>query len=549
MTSDAAEPLLLEHQADSRTVAAVVSFGLALLLGILWFARFSPIVGFTPSTDSGVYLYIGQQVLKGAAPYRDVFDNKGPLLYLVNALGLALSRGAYWGVYVLEYCLLAVSSILIFRLLRVRVGWLVAAASGVFFVLEATHIAIGNHEEEYAVALQCIALFLLVRRPTIATGRLAWFVAGLLGAGAFFLKPTGVGLWVALLVTVALIGRASGQWRPWTGCILVLAAGAAVASAAVVAYLAMMRALGAFTAAYFSFNVMYASGNTMADRMASVLYGAGRFGYPATAAALFAWLLTLRRVLRHARAHEVPDVLALLAVVWLPVEVVLSCTSGYSRVQYYFPWVVPASLLLAFGVVELNGLAHHPSMAAPSSARVRRLAVVLLVVFALGGLLMPTEIHLHRLAGGVLQHRRAKSVKPQALQIAAYVDAHTLPRDYVLVWGGYDASVNFLAERRSPSRWVMQLALYYDRYGAKGVPEFLRELKANPPALILDTSPSYGSAWRVAVPPIDSTSNPWASSQPAVAAAWASVFAYLHEHYRSAGALPFAPRWPVYVQR
>jgi hypothetical protein len=117
------------------------------------------------------------------------------------------------------------------------------------------------------------------------------------------------------------------------------------------------------------------------------------------------------------------------------------------------------------------------------------------------------------------------------------------------VWGGYEASVNMLSNRRSPSRYVMQLALYYDAYAAKGVPEFLRELKAHPPVLILDSSPSFGAEWGVAVPPIDSTNNPWASKPAPISAAWSAVFAYLHQHYRRAGTVPFAPSWPVYVLR
>ncbi len=109
VTCDVGNVTLLEEGARSRLVGPLVPIGLALLLGVFWFAVHNPI-NFIPHSDSSVYLYIGQHLLKGAVPYRDTFDNKGPLLYLVNALGLTLGAGSFWGVYVLEYSLLALST-------------------------------------------------------------------------------------------------------------------------------------------------------------------------------------------------------------------------------------------------------------------------------------------------------------------------------------------------------------------------------------------------------------------------------------------------------
>ena len=127
MNTDDVNVMRVKEDPRSRLAGVLIPSGLALLLGVFWFAHHNPIMGFTPGTDDSVYLYIGQQMLKGAAPYRDVFDNKGPLLYSLNALGLVLGAGSFWGVYVLEYCLLAVSTVLTYLLLKVRIGWLVAA--------------------------------------------------------------------------------------------------------------------------------------------------------------------------------------------------------------------------------------------------------------------------------------------------------------------------------------------------------------------------------------------------------------------------------------
>jgi len=536
--------LLPSNHGRSRVAALLLPLALAMLLGIFWLAIFNPITRYTPGIDSGVYLYIGQQILKGAAPYRDVFDNKGPLLYLINALGLVLGRGSYWGVYVLEYCLLAGTTIVTWFLLKARVGVLVATAVTVFFVLEVAHIATGNHEEEYAVVLQSFALLLLASRPMLEPRRWSWFIAGMLAGGAFFLKPTTVGLWIAVVITVAAVCLTSGEWRRWGSRVLVGIGGAAAASAAVLVYLAAMGTLQAFAEDFLGFNIVYVGGHGLADRLASIRYGAGIIGYLATAMAIVAWLLTLRRVRRTNTLNGGADVLALIAVVWLPVEVALSATSGFSWRQYYFPWLLPTTLLLAFAVVELRSLPRRASpgkrLSLPSAA------AAAIVVLALAGLLPPSATALRDLGGSLLHYRVYHSRPSQTEQLAAFIQAHTSPDDYVLVWGSHYAMVNMLARRRSPTRYVMQMVLYGQGWAERGVPELLADLKAHPPALILDSSPTRypGSA-----PPLAATTNPWGSSPHAVSAAWASVYAYLQEHYRREGRVDFAPWWPVYVPR
>ena len=40
-------------------------------------------------TDSSVFQYIGKGILDGMVPYRDAFDHKGPILYLLNGAEVA----------------------------------------------------------------------------------------------------------------------------------------------------------------------------------------------------------------------------------------------------------------------------------------------------------------------------------------------------------------------------------------------------------------------------------------------------------------------------
>ena len=88
----------------------------------------SPIaVGALPETDSSVYLYVASEIQQGSVPYVDTFDHKGPLLYLINWMGLLV--GGWRGVALFEAATFAMTFYFIFRIARLRTSFPFAAVS------------------------------------------------------------------------------------------------------------------------------------------------------------------------------------------------------------------------------------------------------------------------------------------------------------------------------------------------------------------------------------------------------------------------------------
>jgi hypothetical protein len=52
--------------------------------------------------DHSIFAYIGWLMNRGFAPYRDVWDHKGPLLYYINDLGWKLTPGTTVGIGLLQ---------------------------------------------------------------------------------------------------------------------------------------------------------------------------------------------------------------------------------------------------------------------------------------------------------------------------------------------------------------------------------------------------------------------------------------------------------------
>lgn len=71
---------------------------------------------FSIGTDSGVFQYIGQAIMRGEMPYRDAFDHKGALLYLYNCFGNLILK--IRGVWIFEILSVAVAVIFGYKIAR-----------------------------------------------------------------------------------------------------------------------------------------------------------------------------------------------------------------------------------------------------------------------------------------------------------------------------------------------------------------------------------------------------------------------------------------------
>ena len=127
----------------------------------LAFLSFSPYRVPDPHRDSGIFLSIGSEILRGKVLYQQAWDTKQPLIYFMNALGLWLGRGSVWGVWGLELFSLLSAFFTGYALLRRK---LTPFAS--FFVVVISFLTVfpffgGNYTEEYTLFFQVSILAVL----------------------------------------------------------------------------------------------------------------------------------------------------------------------------------------------------------------------------------------------------------------------------------------------------------------------------------------------------------------------------------------------------
>jgi hypothetical protein len=469
--------------------------------------------GRDPAEDSGVFFYAAQRLLDGGAPYRDIWDHKPPGVYFVDAIGIALARQT--GVWLVQLAFLIAAALIGYRALSREFGaaaglvaslaWLVALPR--LFLADAAQT---SFVEFYALPLQ-LGVLLLFRLPLTASRALA---IGVLGGAALLFKPTLIGIVVAVGLVTLVRSRRSA-----VAPLVLIAVGALVPLAIVAAWAAARGVLAEMVDQVVVYNRAYAGFAPLSNRIDAVFSGL-RLTLPSGLAvvAVGAWLYAIV-------SRRLGPTLVAVAVVALPLEIVLS-TWGRGYHYYFIPWLPAMAILTAFAASELQRVA---------PARLARLALAALVIL----MSVQPALLVSRLALTTADGRIRSA--------AAFVAANSRPQDTVLIWGSH-AEVLFLADRRSPTRYVYQYAALSTRGYATSarVEEFLADLRRARPALILDASRDS-----FVTPPLDLVSlQTWVSPEPQYAQLpeLQGVVEFVVANYDRAGTEP-ATGWPLWRLR
>lgn len=149
-------------------------FGRCVAVGLLLMAALGFVTLFSYTTsplyagvgnvpDSPIFQLIGKYWAQGAVPYVDLWDMKGPAIFLVNAAGYGLT-GSRTGVYLIQVICLFLTLLALYRLLRLRyspmraVGLSMIPLAFLSYVYEG-----GNLTEEYLLPLLTYSFYLVAR--------------------------------------------------------------------------------------------------------------------------------------------------------------------------------------------------------------------------------------------------------------------------------------------------------------------------------------------------------------------------------------------------
>ena len=461
---------------DSRIREFVLPIFVSIVGTVIALLPSNPTNMTLPSRDSGVFLYVGWRLLNGDIPYRDIWDHKPPLIYFVDALGIALTPDSLWGVWLLQFLFIFFTLLFIYKILDREFGIYAALAgavtltSGLLTILEK-----GNVTEEYALVFQALSFWLFVSAWRRDFPLRSSFWIGMLGGLAFNFKQTTIGLWVTyglFLLTIRLFQRKFPLKD-----LLSLLGGWLIPSIVLILYLTSQGAFIDYWEQAFLYNFVYIGKHEGIRRLIPVFIKG--FAYLQNGwvlyLAILGWLAALtyawlKRKDLFTQAHP----LLLIALVNLPIEVFFITISGRSILHYYLTPLPVMAILAGTLVYTLPVLAEE--IRHIDSQKIQRWGpVVVLAVILLG------QWGQVRYYPAYVRILRDNGHAP----IIDYVSKNTSEGDQILLIGA-ESVVNFLARRESPTRYVYQYPLA--TLGRRPMfEEYFGQILENKPVIIIDT--------------------------------------------------------------
>ncbi|MGN0143270.1 MAG: hypothetical protein ACI4AD_13675 [Roseburia sp.] len=351
-----------EEGAGRKLLPADILFALAIALCLGMRLAFNPWSGVWPENDSSAYLYVGMMMRKGAVLYTDIFEHKGIILYLLDAIGLWLTDGSWTGVWILEVLNAFATALLIFKVTKllttkkavqyITVAALIAALTVCMLLTD------GNLSEEWVLPWITLAVYVFLKY--FIDGSYRFYHIILLGVGfAFivFVRANMIAAWIAFMPLVLVVMIRDKKWKDLWICIGNFLLGCAIVTVPVVLYGIRTGSLREMMECYFVFSFSYSGKSAMPiwqvmwllfQRLtvySMVLVGAARIYYKNSIFRMNLWFYAVSLVLASmsGRAHAHYAIILIPALI-VPVVLLLSSLEGV-----HFKKPVPVLMALAYG--------------------------------------------------------------------------------------------------------------------------------------------------------------------------------------------------------
>lgn len=427
-----------------------------------------PFSGRLLGIDSSVFAYVARVIVDGGMPYIDTFDHKGPILYLINALGLLISER--FGLWLIEWFFILITSFFVYKIARLmNCNRITSCAVVILNLLTLTYyFEGGNLVEEYACAFLMLSLYVFLEFfKTSHTNALKLILCGASFAIVCLLRLNMVVLWGVMCIGVLVYCIRMGMSKNLIGFILWFLVGMALIFVPIIIWLWTRGALTSFIEDYLLFNLSYSSDparSSLKNKIGALVYFSTGIPIAVVAPILVFFCFNKQK--------KIVDWLCLIA---LGLSLLSICISGQKYKHYGMilcPIVVYAVSRL-FADIEAK-------LSFPSKAdRWQRFGTALSILCAV---LLLFSAPVITMATNILHMSTHHNPTIAEHQIAEIVKSNTSVDDKISVCGNRNI-IYLLSERKSASKYSYQSPIA--SVDSKIKKEYLEDIKQLKPKVLV----------------------------------------------------------------
>ena len=244
-----------------KVVPIIVLIAITLTIALLSYDN--PFNKIETGADSKVFRQVVNVMNHGGAPYRDVFDHKGPILYIIDWIGIKLTLGNIDGIWLMQCIAIFITVFFTYKTLTKRFNLNIIEALVLTFL---TNINIlfflqeGNLTETYALPLITATLYMILTLNSLNYKKYNFLIGMCMGIVAF-LRVNMISIWIVYYIYVLISCIKNKQFKQLLNIIKYAFLGVLSITVIVGLYLIISGSLEYCIKDYLLFNIKYGTKN------------------------------------------------------------------------------------------------------------------------------------------------------------------------------------------------------------------------------------------------------------------------------------------------
>ena len=220
----------------------------------------SPLYKGLPDIDSSVFQVMGKGMLEHKIIYRDLFDHKGPIVYIINAMGFFINNK--YGLFIIEFIIFYIGTIFVYKTSRIVLSKKLSIIVNLLYMLISfRYFYGGNYTEEYAITFMSIAMYFIIKvlYNKEINKKIYWIIIGATFTINLLIKPTYISIWMAFGIVQLISSIKDKKIKELIKNIGYMIIGILIISVPIMLYLIINNAVSSFIYAYINMNMKYSS--------------------------------------------------------------------------------------------------------------------------------------------------------------------------------------------------------------------------------------------------------------------------------------------------
>lgn len=227
---------------------------------VLFFtSKSSPFYPTNDWVDANAFMTVGKGMMRGIVPYRDIFEQKGPILYLIFGIASLISDTSFIGVFILEIIFMTGTLYYSYLIMKMFLSDKASLLLLPIFLLLITTQASFTHGascEEFMFLPEVITLYYFIKHFKKRELKYnEYFIVGLLAGIVLLTKYTSLGTWFAFQLLMIISYFKKKEYSKAFKTSLAFLSGMIIPIIAFLIYFAVNKGINDFINVYFIVNM------------------------------------------------------------------------------------------------------------------------------------------------------------------------------------------------------------------------------------------------------------------------------------------------------